>query len=51
VNVAEKKIVFFIRFDRSLLFSGKKNVTVQVKDIDKKMIIAEKEVSLVGPVQ
>ncbi len=51
VDVAEKKIVFFFRFDKSVLVSGKLKATVEAFDIDSKTILAEKEVSLVGPVQ
>lgn len=50
LDEAEKKIVFFFRFHPSLLTSGKAVVTVQVEDIDRKEVIAEKEVSLAGPV-
>lgn len=51
VDTAEKKIVFLFRFDKSLLINGKLKATVVVEDVDKKMIITEKEVSLVGPVE
>jgi cytochrome c oxidase accessory protein FixG len=51
VSEAEKKIVFFFRMDPSVLIQGKRNATVQVEDIESGNIIAEKEVSLVGPVR
>jgi len=47
----EKKIVFFFRIDPSVLVQGKAKTTVQVENIETKEIIAEKEVSLAGPVQ
>ncbi len=50
LDEAEKKIVFFFRFNPSILSSGRANVTVQVEDVDSKTVIAEKEVSLAGPV-
>lgn len=51
LDEVEEKIIFFFRFDASILKSGNAKVTVQVEDIKNKSIIAEKEVSLVGPVQ
>ena len=50
LDEAHEKIVFFFRFDPSILVSGKTKVTVQVLDFNDKTIIAEKEVSLAGPV-
>lgn len=50
LDTPEKKIVFFFRFDPSILSEGKSKVTVQVENIETKEIIAEKEVSLAGPV-
>lgn len=50
LDSAEKKIVFFFRFDPSILIGGKAGVTVQVEDIDTKEVVSEKEVSLVGPI-
>lgn len=47
---AEKKIVFFFRFDPSILLKGQTTVTVEVEDFDSKKILTNKEVSLVGPV-
>lgn len=49
LDAPEKKVIFFIRFEQSLLIQGKTKVTVLVKNIDNGKIIAEKEVSLVGP--
>jgi cytochrome c oxidase accessory protein FixG len=51
INAAEKKIVIFFRFDESVLNAGRTQVTVQVEELATKSIIAEKEVSLVGPVR
>jgi cytochrome c oxidase accessory protein FixG len=51
VDEAEKKIVFFFRFDPSVLSMGGKKITVEIEDIDSHEVIAEKEVSLAGPVQ
>ncbi len=50
LSEADKKIVFFFRFDRSILLQGKIKVTVEVEDVDSKERLTEKEVSLVGPV-
>lgn len=51
LDEAEEKVVFFFRFDPSVLNQGKVSVTVQVEDVERKTIIGEKEVSLVGPIQ
>ena len=51
LDEAEKKIVFFFRFDPEILKGGQPKVTVEVHDVDTKDIIAEKEVSLVGPIR
>lgn len=51
LDKAEEKIVIFFRFDPSHLSQGKKVVSVEVIDVDKNKVIAEKEVSLVGPVE
>lgn len=50
VNEADKKVIFFFRFDQKILVQGKSKATVLVEDVNQKKIIAEKEVSLVGPV-
>lgn len=51
LDEAEEKIVFFFRFDPVILEAGHARVTVEVKDVDSGEVIAEKEVSLVGPVR
>lgn len=51
IDQNDKKIVVFFRFHKSLLLSGKQNIVVQVEEVTTKTILAEKEVSLVGPVQ
>ncbi len=49
VNDADKKIMIFFRFDPTILVGGQVKATVQVEDALTKTMIAEKEVSLVGP--
>lgn len=51
VDSADKKVIFIFRFDKSILAQGKTKATVLVDNLETKEIIAEKEVSLVGPVQ
>lgn len=51
IESAEKKVVVFFRFNRTLLKQGKLIIKVEAEDITTGKIIAEKEVSLVGPVQ
>lgn len=50
LNAPDMKIVFFFRFDPSILTRGEAKVTVQVQDIQTNKVISEKEVSLVGPI-
>jgi hypothetical protein len=45
----EKKIVFFFRLSPSTLRNGKVKATLMVEDTNTGIILAEKEVSLVGP--
>ena len=49
VDVPEKKIVIFFRFDPQILVAGNRKITVEVIDTESKKVITQKEVVLVGP--
>lgn len=49
IDEVQEKIIIFFRFEPSILVAGMTKVTVQVEDIYSHQIIAEKEVTLVGP--
>lgn len=49
INVPEKKIVIFFRFDPKILINGTRKVMVEVLDTDTRQVVAVKEVVLVGP--
>jgi cytochrome c oxidase accessory protein FixG len=45
----DKQIIVFFKFDQSLLSKGIRKIDVQLYDIKGQKIVADKEVSLVGP--
>ncbi len=49
LNKPEVKIIFFFRFNRDFLSGGTKIITVEALDFNTGKILAEKEVTLVGP--
>lgn len=49
VNVPEKKIMVFFKFDSSILVSGTKKVMVEALDAESNNVLSSKEVTLVGP--
>jgi cytochrome c oxidase accessory protein FixG len=49
INIPEKKIVLFFKFDPTILVSGTRKVTVEAYDDITQKIVATKEVVLVGP--
>lgn len=49
VDVPEKKIVVFFRFDQSILVNGTKKVIVHAIEADTLKVLTSKEVTLVGP--
>ncbi len=49
LNVPEKKIVMFFKFNPDVLQGGTRKTTLEVYDVDTKEVITTKEVVLVGP--
>jgi cytochrome c oxidase accessory protein FixG len=49
INIPEKKIVLFFKFNPEILTSGTRKITVQAHDDITQKIVATKEVVLVGP--
>jgi hypothetical protein len=51
LNLAEKKLFVFFKFPKSILTSGSKVITVQLRDVNTSEVLATKEVTLVGPME
>jgi cytochrome c oxidase accessory protein FixG len=50
LNLAEKKVFAFFKFDKSLLVNGSKIIKINVYDVRNNQLLTSKEVTLVGPV-
>ena len=51
INKPEKKIILFFKFPPSLLENGTRKELIEVVDVESNIVLATKEVSLVGPVE
>jgi cytochrome c oxidase accessory protein FixG len=51
INKPEKKIILFFKFPPSILENGTRKELIEVVDVKSNIVLATKEVSLVGPVE